>query len=182
MANQQAMEWATRLNDLLEKCDTAKPDPKDVQAFRRELEATPTVWKNAGDLIEQSYHSLARRAIANGATTESLAVGWGQMKRDLGWDTSPLLEQMLIQHVLLCWLRMGILELKYTQALHPGSGTVSWEMCHNYDKHLEAAHRRYQRACITLARVRHLGRPGPVQVNIGRQQVNQVMTGTVAGA
>ncbi len=41
-----------------------------------------------------------------------------------------------------------------------------------WDRHLNAAQRRYLRAIETLARVRKLSGRGPIQINIAEQQVN----------
>ncbi len=53
-------------------------------------------------------------------------------------------------------------------------GTTGWE------RRLSATHMRYLRACDTLARVRNLSRPTPLQINIGARQVNVAQTARTA--
>jgi len=83
-----------------------------------------------------------------------------------------MLEQMLIEEVLLCWLRLIIWEYKLTELDIEGMTLTKAEF---WDKRLSGAQRRYLRACETLARVRRLTRNNPaLQVNIAAQDGKQV--------
>jgi hypothetical protein len=83
-----------------------------------------------------------------------------------------MLEQMLIEEVLLCWLRLIIWEYKLTELDIEGMTLIKAEF---WDKRLSGAQRRYLRACETLARVRRLTRNNPaLQVNIAAQDGKQV--------
>lgn len=95
------------------------------------------------------------------------------LKKDLGNDDAPMLEQLLIQQAALCWLKLNLVELSYSGTMAQ-SHTLTLGMC--WEKRLSSAQRRFTRACETLARVRKLSRNAPaLQFNIaasGGQQVN----------
>ena len=46
------------------------------------------------------------------------------LKKDLGSDGAPMLEQLLIQHAALCWLRLTLAELAYSNVVK-GSITLT---------------------------------------------------------
>ena len=167
-------DQAARIDAIWERCNKEKPAKEDVQAFRQELAAHPELWQIYGNLIHVSFNGLWS-SVKHQGIADSMRAGWDVLKRDLAWESAPPLDRLLIEHVILCWARLALMEHRYSAAvILEGQATWHYEY---WDRRLEAAQRRYQRACITLARVRRLGRPGPIQVNIGRQQVNQVMTG-----
>ncbi|MFZ0063536.1 MAG: hypothetical protein WAL47_16010 [Pyrinomonadaceae bacterium] len=39
------------------------------------------------------------------------------LKKDLGSEGAPMLEQLLIQHAGLCWLRLTLVELGYSSVM-----------------------------------------------------------------
>ena len=92
----------------------------------------------------------------------------------LGYDHAPAIEQLLIEQVALCWLRLNVLEVKYTQIRK--NTTMEIYQADFIEKQLNYAQRRFTRAIETLARVRKVTRQTlALQVNIataGGQQVN----------
>jgi hypothetical protein len=95
------------------------------------------------------------------------------LKKDLENEGAPLLEQLLIQHAALCWLKLNLVELSYSNAMKQ---SITLTLGMYWEKRLTAAQKRFTRACETLTRVRRWSRNTPaVQVNIaadGGQQVN----------
>jgi hypothetical protein len=93
------------------------------------------------------------------------------VRNGLGYEGAAQLEQLLIDHAVLCWLRLQEVESGYSSAMER---SMSLSQADYWDRHLSAAQRRYLRACETLARVRRLLH-STLQVNIaaqGGQQVN----------
>jgi len=85
-----------------------------------------------------------------------------------------MLEKLLIEQVALCWLRMYLTEMRYTNMMKE---QVTLAQATQWEKRLTATQGMYLRAMEALARVRRLVKPSPVQVNIatqGGQQINQV--------
>jgi hypothetical protein len=88
-------------------------------------------------------------------------------------ENSTPVERLIIEQILLCWVRLASTEMSYTETIQEG-GAI--EMAQFQEKRLNSAHKRYAQACETLARIRKLQRKSqPVQINIataGGQQIN----------
>lgn len=95
------------------------------------------------------------------------------LKKDLGSEGAPMLEQLLIQHAALCWLRLALAEIAYSGMM---KGSITLTLGLYMEKRLTIAQKRFTRSCETLTRVRKLSRNTPaLQFNIatkGGQQVN----------
>ena len=101
--------------DLLYKTNKDDPKPADVKALTNLLNGNESLelWRSvasAGYLAELTV-------IENATTIAGVKECWKRrlqaLKRDLGYNNSPILEQLLIQHVALCWLKLNIMELIY---------------------------------------------------------------------
>jgi hypothetical protein len=79
----------------------------------------------------------------------------------------------LIQHAALCWLRLSIVELRYTNVMRQ---SITLTLGAYWEKRLTAAQKRFNRAGESLERVRMLSARVPrVQINVaaeGGQQIN----------
>jgi hypothetical protein len=160
---------------LLDKTNKEHPSPKDVKALSHLLSGNRKLelWR---DVASATY--LAEiMVIENANATASLKECWKHrlqvLKKDLGYDTAPILEQLLIQQAALCWLKLNLVELSYSGTMKQ---SITLTLGMYWEKRLSAAQKRFTQACETLARVRKLSRNTPaLQVNIattGGQQVN----------
>ena len=131
----------------------------------------PTVWRAAGDMVEQAARMLIGKIASTHAIKASMTRGWEQLQLDLARPSDGELERLLVQQVVVAWLHLGYIEYQYS-AMTTLEG-VTIRRAEYWERRLSAAQRRYLRATETLARVRRLQLPA-VQVNIGNQQVNQV--------
>jgi hypothetical protein len=98
------------------------------------------------------------------------------IENELGYKGSPILERLLIEQVMIAWLDLDIVQVKYAAATgssHTHDSGAYW------DRRLNSAQHRYLRAVESLARVRKLALVAPLQVNIGGQQINVAGGGTV---
>lgn len=165
---------------LASRTDKQKPKAEDVRALRVFLRENRGLWTIAGDLVYQTGLQCIRSMRASVLMRESLERGWDEVKDELGYQDAPPLERLLIEQVILCWLRHNMLEMKYTTAYTESSTMPVWEG-DLLNKRLSASQRRFLRACETLARVRKIIRRTPaLQINIaaqGGRQVNVANTG-----
>ncbi len=122
----------------------------------------------AGDLAAQARLHIINQVDATTAMKELLGYGLEAMQRELGYADAPLLERLLIEQVLVCWLRLNLDEYRYTTVDTQG-GTFA--KLRYWEQRVAGAQARYVRAIDALARVRKLARPAPLQVNIGGEQV-----------
>jgi hypothetical protein len=94
-----------------------------------------------------------------------------QARDELGFENAPMLEKMMIEHIVLCWLRLAVAELQFSAVTAHG-GTLA--QIEHHQRRVGAAQKRFTRASESLARVRKLARPS-MQINVaaeGGQQVN----------
>ena len=157
------------LQALLKRVNTDKPKPKDVRAFRDILEQNPGLWRSVGNVAVRTQHALIQSGAMSSAIRESLKCGIRQLEKELRQPGDGALEALLIDQVILSWLRLNFIEHAYTLAL---KGSFEQSTGEFWDGHLAQAQARYLRACEMLARIRKLARPGALQVNIGDRQIN----------
>ena len=155
---------------LVKKTNKKNPAKEDVVALRECLENHPELWREVGDLASLAALRLIEEVCSTPAMKESMLAGRKALKEVLGYRFSNSLVQLLIEHVVLCWLRLNWIEYQYTNVT---SHSITLTMAQHWEKRLSAAQHRYLRACESLARVRKLARNTPaLQVNIGEKQVN----------
>lgn len=163
---------AAAMMEVIRKTDKEKPTADDRAELNRILRATPAVWLAAGDVMTYTAHAMIDNMGNSYALRASLKTGWEQLQRDLARPSDGELERLLIQQIVLAWLKLAYTEHHHRHYLANG-GTL--KECDFWERRLSAAQRRFLRAGETLARVRRLQLPA-VQVNIAEQQVNQVNT------
>jgi hypothetical protein len=165
----------TEFRALLDKTNKEHPNPKDVKALsdllsgNRKLE----LWRDTASAGYLAEVMVLQNAHATAALKECWKHRLQALKKDLGYDGAPMLEQLLIQQAALCWLKLNLVELSYSNTMKQ---SITLTLGIFWEKRLSAAQRRFTRACETLARVRKLSRNTPaLQFNIaasGGQQVN----------
>lgn len=173
--NARAQQIRAKFQALLDKTNKENPRAQDLKALSELLagEKSLELWRtvaSAGYLAELTV-------IENARATKAVKECWKHrlqaLKRELGSAEATFLEQLLIQHAALCWLKLNLVELSYS---HTMSQSITLTLGMFWEKRLTAAQRRFTRACETLARVRKLSRNTPaLQLNIatqGGQQVN----------
>jgi hypothetical protein len=160
------------LKDLIGRCYEKKPDKKDLRELRRWLEETPDLWRSVIDMTALTRQMLIEKIISQEAAQAGLWARLETMQQELGYKESPLLERLLIENVVLTWLRLQWVEGQVTGFMGQQARMAILEY---WEKRLSAAQRRHLRACETLARVRRLARNNPaLQVNIATRDGQQV--------
>lgn len=137
--------------------------------LRKAYNDDPELWRSknlSGVAVDMMLETFVPNAPATKATF--MANYQGRI-RELSRDTDTALERALVEQVALFQLRLQCVDIAYTQHCN---GTI--ESLDYWDRHLSAAQRRFDKACLDLAKVRRLALP-VLQLNIaGKQQVNNV--------
>lgn len=147
-----------KLDELLNKASTEKPRDVDIERLRRFLKSHPELWRQGQDLAAMAIDHFIDNSRATPATRELFRARAMALKEDLGWRDASCLERLLIDAVILAWLRWTMTELQHANVMagdHSAENGLYWE------KLLAGAQRQYLRACETLARVRKLARRTP---------------------
>lgn len=138
---------------LLDAVDKESPDREALSALCEYFIANPTVCDALGNLAEMTTNNLVVRSFPTRSTGLAIYTRLTMMRDNLGYNDASELEKSLIQHVVLCWLRLHDCELKYHMVTGDNptmSQGAYWEKKLSYNQ------RRFLKASETLARVRRL--------------------------
>lgn len=159
------------LRQALSLVSKAKPTKDELADLRRACDNLPAVYRFAGDLLGQAERHLLRDGVTMTAGQRLTVERYTQeLRAQLGAEQAPALERLLIDAIVLAWLRLAFAEYAYSEKTKDGG---SIDVLRYYEQRLSASQGRYLRAIEALARVRKLGIT--VQLNIatnGGQQVN----------
>jgi hypothetical protein len=158
------------VEEVLERCNTEDPAPKDVKALRHYLRTTPGLWRRYGDMIGITMEAVWRALPKHPTVVESFKQARLELRKELGVEQASTFERLLIEHVIVCWFQM-----QFTSALYSTYYTESTtiDLKQYYCRMLSAAQRRYLRACETLARIRRMSLP-TVRVNVNARCKEEV--------
>jgi hypothetical protein len=160
------------ISELFDKCSVKNPTPADVKALKKALTVvSPERMARIEDLAGSNISAMLKDQKYSVATSELTRYDLERKRDGMGYQTAPMMERMLIDAVLLAWLRYQEFEYVYTALDRAG---MSFQKAAFWDRRISVAQARYLKACETLAKVRKLTSP-VLQVNIaqdGGQQVN----------
>ncbi len=183
MANNITAHWdyariPPELFMLVHRTYQDKPDPKDVWELQKKLEEIPELWMAVFNIAKEIKENLIEKTASKEAIRLALKKNIFVLVTGLGYEKSSTLERLLIDNVVISWLRLQWMELQVISFIGEDETRSTIEY---WDKRLMASQRSHLNACETLARVRRLISGTPVvQVNIasdGGQQIN--VTGDV---
>jgi hypothetical protein len=157
----------TEISLLFERVDKKNPAKEDLAKLRETLAKYPALSSVGGDLAGQVERHIIDNALPTQLGARISIQKYCDFQRDeLGYKSSSPLERSLIQHAVLCWLRLHVCEIRYESATQD---SLTFAQATFWEKKLSSHQRRYLRAVETLARVRKMDIT--VQVNVGHQQV-----------
>jgi len=161
-------------------------DERAAKALRPKLDVVPKVAEQLGD-----FAGIVRKAIVTAITGDQLAmreaITWklGALRTELAQPSDGPLERLLVERVTLTWLQVHQAEGLYAQKF----GELGIEWSDAYQRRIDRAQRRYLQAIRTLAQLRRMAVPLPIQVNVAERQVQtrpqpwlQIDAGSVASA
>lgn len=147
------------LNTLLQRAEAG--DRTALEDLKKVLDNYPEISKRYGDLGLQAMQAWVQLiAGPNLLLHETVNRKLDDMRSDLlGGADAPLLERLLVEHILCCWLQSRHVDTVFAQG---GSPATALQL----DKRQTGAHTRFLRAVQALATLRKLLRvvPSPVQI------------------
>ena len=167
-------DTSKELVDLIGRCYKEKPDKADLKELRKYLKENPFLHRAIFDLAKATQDNLVEKITEQDAAQIAIIAQIEQIRQDMGYADSPMLEKLMIDNIAMCWLRYNWVELQLAGFM--GMAEVRFSEIQHWDKRLSTAQHRYLKACETLARIRKITRKTPaLQLNINTpdgQQVN----------
>jgi hypothetical protein len=173
LAAHEGHERAAAAQHMLVRANTERPDEATLAELRAFFDAYPDAWHMVKNLTARVLYAAIDASCRGAIEREALYRHLQAMRDDLGYAAASPMERTLIDHIVLCWLRLQTAERDYTAAFAHTPAAISLQTY--AERRLHSTQARYLRAVDTLARVRRLTHPQPVQVNIASQQVNQAI-------
>jgi hypothetical protein len=158
---------ADELARLLRRAEAG--DRAVLPQLRQALDANPHVWQAHGDLAAHAEASLAMLAAGPDLLlAECLKRKLAALKAELGGDSPPPLERLLIERVTSTWLQVSYHDTLVAQAA--GAGEARLKVLRQQQ---DSAERRHLAALKQLAVVRRLLRPAPSPLELLRAPVGE---------
>jgi len=152
----------SELVDLVEQANTG--DAQALARLKNELEGSngENLLNIAGDLAYGVEKSTITSILGDAQPGGELVLleKLNRMRVELGWNTAPKLERILIERVCQTWLFLHLLELASKQSTATPVGLAEYE-----ERRIERVERRHLQAVKMLATVRKLAMPVRIEVN-----------------
>lgn len=153
-------ESATKeLSALVKRTNKADPAPADVAELREILKRMPDVAKQYGDLSQMVFtevlHTCYDRQVL---LREAIKQQGENMVEEFDYDRASPMEKLLIQQIVLNWLRYHETEMRW-HMVSKDDPTIA--QAEHWQRRLSMAQSRYLRAIETLARVKKLQQKPP---------------------
>jgi hypothetical protein len=162
------------LAQLLKKAEAG--DLSVLPQLQRALDGNPALWRGYGDLAAHAEASLAMLAAGpNLLLAESLKRKLAALKAELGGESPPPLERLLVERITATWLQVNYHDTLVAQAA--GAGEAKLRALQRLQ---DAAHRRHLAGIKQLAVVRRLLRPAPSPLELLRAPVGETSPSTAA--
>jgi len=158
MKKQKALQSSSAKDErlaLIRRVDTENPSKADVEAVAALMREKPEVWAGTCDMIKQAQRHYIESVKGTALMKESLKLKCERLTAELSEPNDGELEKTLVDHAVLCWLRLSIVEQHYTNAM---SQSLTLAQGLYWEKRLTSVQKRFQKACESLARVRKLNR------------------------
>ena len=155
---------------LYKKANKGRSQTEDVKELKAFIDEHPDLITNSIGLAHMAMQDLIEGLFKTETERSLIDAELDRMKKEFGYSQASVIERMLFDTILICWVRVQYLEGNYNRVFKEGM----WgNQARYYTQLLNAAHQRFLRAVDTLGRLKkfHIN----FQVNIaanGGQQVN----------
>ena len=157
-----------RFREVVRRNSKDKPSQADHEELQSWLSEYPELLCAVFDLAEIVRTELIRRMVPAGPTSTALEARVAAIREGFGYEAAPMIEKLLIDNILVAWLRVQWLETQLTSFIGPSSSSMS--VIEFWERRLSVSQRRYLSACQILTKIRELSSRNPsLQLNIATQ-------------
>jgi hypothetical protein len=153
LINQTQAEKEEYANLFAAAAASATPAPEVQAFFNARLDAYPEVTREYGDLMAQAFRLAFEGFWLGYITKETVRREAERIRQELGHATASPVERLLIDHAVMCHVRLGMVEHIYSRLLRNSYSVRDGE---HMERRLTLAQKRFDRAVTTLCRTRAL--------------------------
>ena len=158
--------------EIFSKIDKEKPTDQELKSIQRYISENDSEYLSLQKLSRNLITNQINKTFTSSETLrEKLNLGVEALRSELGYETSSTIEQLLIDEIVLEYLRKHQMQLLLT-TVSTGTGT-ELRIIKKASELASAAQNRFNKAIQTLAKLRKEG--GKIQINIaaeGGRQIN----------
>jgi hypothetical protein len=141
-----------RMGELIaEACMKSEPSKAAREYVDADLASAPDEWRRHGDLTREAVDLALKDFYLGYYTKASVICGAEQLKQELGFDDAPASIRILIEHAVLCHVRLGMIEHLYSRM-----DSQRIDVIEHWERRLTLTQKRFTKAVTTLAQVRAL--------------------------
>ena len=159
--------------EAFEKADSEDATPEDSRRLLALLHEHPRALGFTLDMPGAAIEVVLRQMKTSEAYRALMHERLDWLRKSLGGAEVSQIERLLIDQVVLCYLRMNMTEQNYENAMRDGCSFATGSF---WERKLSTVQYRYLRAIETLARVRKLMGVPMVQINIAAEGGQQVVS------
>lgn len=148
---------------FLQRVNKPNASKEDVAELREMLKQTPEMASFAGDLADRTKSKLLEQISSVPLVVESTKVYIEQMKDELGWQGSSMLERLLIEAIINCWLHYHNASVQFAVVTGRSHSITEGKYL---DERVNLAHKRFLRSIESLAKTRKLLKSTPVSMEV----------------
>lgn len=145
----KTLELTAQLASLTIKANLDPKAVSELQVFLREHPGIEKDWRMLANMV---FDSLLKTVSHGAGNREMFTRECKEMRQRLGWAEATEIERMMIEHIVICWLRFVYAEL----LVSTNAGNLTAADADKLDRQVTRAHNRYIRACESLSRMRLL--------------------------
>ena len=169
--NKEIMSSA-KFIEIFSKIDKEKPTDQELKSIQRYISENDSEYLSLQKLSRNLITNQINKTFTSSETLrEKLNLGVEALRSELGYETSSTIEQLLIDEIVLEYLRKHQMQLLLT-TVSTGTGT-ELRIIKKASELASAAQNRFNKAVQTLAKLRKEGKK--LQINIateGGRQIN----------
>ena len=116
-------EKAYEFAEILKQAYKANPEKKDLEELEKWLDQYPEIWRLVFDMSQVIEKNLISQLVSEKAVHLAIEKNVDDIRLDLGYEDAVTMERMLIDNIVLSWLRCQAAEFRLV--LFMGQNSVS---------------------------------------------------------
>ena len=161
-----------KFKELFKNVALDSPNPDQVEELKQFIQENPSIFRETYNFSNMVVDNLLSLPEMNQTLRAVIKESLKDIKNQFGYSSSSIIEKMVIDSIIVSWVRLQYLELVFTKAFFGKEFSIQSKK--QYDNLLNSAHKRYLRSIDSLVRIRKIGVNLKINIanNVGTQNVH----------